>query len=222
MNAEIRVLNEMHNPHPPTQQLSLFTSDHQVQPLQMPDAEVLFYPCLFNAADCEQLFATLETEIAWRQDSATIFGRHHLLPRLTAWYGDLGKTYRYSGISMEPLPWTPTLRQIKLAIETVAEVEFNSVLLNFYRHGQDSMGWHSDDEPELGLNPVIGSVSLGGCRRFLLRHKGSKAVPKVELNLTNGSFLLMQGPTQHFWQHHVPKTKRPVDPRINLTFRVIQ
>lgn len=212
----------MHNPHPPPQQLSLFVSDSPAQQLQMPDAEVLFYPNPFKLADCEQMFATLAAEIAWRQDSATIFGRHHLLPRLTAWYGDPGKTYRYSGISMEPLPWTPTLRQIKAAIETIAQVEFNSVLLNFYRHGQDSMGWHSDDEPELGPNPVIGSVSFGGCRRFLLRHKTDQSISKVEVHLTNGSLLLMQGPTQHFWQHHVPKTKRHVDPRINLTFRVIQ
>ena len=210
----------MQNSHPP-HQLSLLTADSQAQQLQMPDAEVLFYPCLFKAADGEQMFAALETEIAWRQDSATIFGRHHLLPRLTAWYGDPGKTYRYSGIHMEPLPWTPRLRQIKTAVETIAEVEFNSVLLNFYRHGQDSMGWHSDDEPELGPNPVIGSVSFGGCRRFLLRHKTDTSISKVEVHLTNGSLLLMQGSTQHFWQHHVPKTKRPVDPRINLTFRVI-
>ncbi|WP_299487687.1 alpha-ketoglutarate-dependent dioxygenase AlkB [Acaryochloris sp. IP29b_bin.137] len=215
----MRKLNQQnYQPH----QISLLTSASQVQRLQMPDAEVLFYPCFFNDTNCEQMFAALEAEIAWRQDSATLFGRHHLLPRLTAWYGDPGKTYRYSGIRMEPLLWTPTLLQIKAAIETIAQVEFNSVLLNLYRHGQDSMGWHSDDEPELGLNPVIGSVSFGGCRRFLLRYKGDKSIPKVELNLTNGSLLLMQGPTQHFWQHHVPKTKRPVDPRINLTFRIIQ
>lgn len=214
-------MQKPHQPNPPPHQLSLLASDSQAQQLQMPDAEVLFYPCLFNAAGCEQMFAALEAEIAWRQDSATIFGRHHFLPRLTAWHGDPGKTYSYSGIRMEPLSWTSTLRQIKAAIEPIAQVEFNSVLLNFYRHGQDSMGWHSDDEPELGPNPVIGSVSLGGCRRFLLRHKMDKSISKVELHLTNGSLLLMQGPTQHFWQHHVPKTKRPVDPRINLTFRVI-
>lgn len=202
-------------------QLSLLVSDSPAQHLQMSDAEVLFYPSLFNSTNCEQMFAVLEAGIAWRQDSATIFGRHHLLPRLTAWYGDPGKTYCYSGVHMEPLPWTPTLRQIKKAIEAIAQVEFNSVLLNLYRHGQDSMGWHSDDESELGLNPVIGSVSLGGCRRFLLRHKTEKSMPKVEVPLTNGSFLLMQGTTQHYWQHHVPKTKQSVAPRINLTFRIV-
>ncbi|WP_366918614.1 alpha-ketoglutarate-dependent dioxygenase AlkB [Acaryochloris sp. IP29b_bin.148] len=187
----------------------------------MVDADVWFYPGSFTLAACSAIFAALQHEITWRQDSATIFGRRHLLPRLTAWYGDPGKSYRYSGIQMEPLPWTPTLRHIKAAIEPIAQVEFNSVLLNLYRHGQDSMGWHSDDEPELGSNPVIGSVSFGGCRRFLFRHKADRAIPKVELKLTNGSFLLMQGPTQHCWQHHIPKTKQPVEPRINLTFRVI-
>lgn len=207
--------------HDNSHQLSLLPSDRQAQLLQMPDAEVWFYPYIFNSADCEQIFAALEAEIAWRQDSATIFGLHHLLPRLTAWYGNPGKTYSYSGIRMEPLPWISTLRRIKAVIEPLAQVEFNSVLLNLYRHGQDSMGWHSDDEPELGDNPVIGSVSFGGCRRFLMRHKTDQSISKVELNLTSGSFLLMQGPTQHFWQHHVPKTKRPADPRINLTFRVI-
>lgn len=202
-----------------TSQLLLFPSNPQR--LQMSDADVWFYPEVFHEVEGNDIFAALQQEIAWRQDSATIFGRHHLLPRLTAWYGDPGKTYSYSGIHMEPLPWTPTLHHIKAVIEPIAQVEFNSVLLNLYRHGQDSMGWHSDDEPELGTNPVIGSVSLGGCRRFLLRHKTDKSIPKVEARLTNGSFLLMRGPTQHFWQHHVPKTQRPVEPRINLTFRVI-
>lgn len=211
-------LNQPHDPY----QLSLLASDRQVQRLQMPDAEVLFYPCIFKDTDCEQFFSTLAAEIMWRQDSATLFGRQYLLPRLTAWYGDPGKTYRYSGIHMEPVSWTSTLRQIKGMIETIAQVEFNSVLLNFYRHGQDSMGWHSDDEPELGLNPVIGSVSFGGCRRFLLRHKTNRSISKVELNLISGSLLIMAGQTQHFWQHHVPKTKRPVEPRINLTFRLIR
>jgi len=203
------------------QQLPLWSADPEGRRLQMPDAEVWFYPGAFDHTEANDIFATLQQEIAWRQDSATVFGRHHLLPRLTAWYGDPGKFYAYSGICMDPLRWTPTLLHIKAAVERIALVEFNSVLLNFYRHGQDSMGWHSDDEPELGPNPVIGSVSFGGCRRFLLKHKTYKALPKVELLLANGSFLLMQGPTQHFWQHHVPKTKRSVDPRINLTFRVI-
>jgi len=191
-----------------------------IAPQPLPDADIVFYPSLLNEQQSDRFFTELKQTIAWRQDSITIYGRSIPQPRLTAWYGDPGKSYTYSGITMHAVPWTLPLLELKAAVEAVAGVTFNSVLLNLYRDGNDSMGWHSDNEPELGQNPVIGSLSLGGTRRFMLRHRSGKSL-KHSLELTSGSFLLMQGTTQHYWQHQVPKTKRLVLPRINLTFRVI-
>ena len=151
-----------------------------------------------------------------------MFGKEVNLPRLTAWYGDKGKSYKYSGIEMNPNTWTPTLLIIKEKVETVAGFNFNSVLVNLYRNGQDYVSWHSDDESELGNNPTIASVSFGATRRFILRHKSNRDLGKVEVALTHGSLILMQGTTQHFWQHQVPKTAKKISPRINLTFRVIK
>jgi alkylated DNA repair dioxygenase AlkB len=188
--------------------------------LQLPDADIAFYPSVLDEQESDRFFTQLTETIDWRQDSITIYGRSMPQPRLTAWYGDTGKSYTYSGITMHPSPWTHTLLELKAKAEDVSGVVFNSVLLNLYRDGNDSMGWHSDDEPELGPSPVIGSLSLGGTRRFMLRHRAEKGL-KHQLELTSGSFLLMQGTTQHYWQHQIPKTKRPVAPRINLTFRVI-
>lgn len=186
----------------------------------MIDADVVFYRDFFDAEESDRLFQALYETTPWRQDTATLFGKTHRLPRLTAWHGDAGKSYAYSGILMHPAPWTPTLLQIKARVAEVTAVPFNSVLLNLYRSGQDSMGWHSDAESSLGRNPAIASVSLGGTRRFGFRHRRQKHL-RVNLELTHGSVLIMQGPTQHYWQHQVPKTAKQVDPRINLTFRVI-
>ncbi|WP_390883582.1 alpha-ketoglutarate-dependent dioxygenase AlkB family protein [Kovacikia minuta] len=188
--------------------------------LPLPDADITLYPSLLDESECAFFLTELTQTIEWRQDWITIYGRSLPQPRLTAWYGDPGKSYTYSGITMNPRLWTPTLLNLKAKVDALAGVAFNSVLLNLYRDGNDSMGWHSDDEPELGLNPMIGSLSLGGTRRFMLRHRFEKGL-KHELELTSGSFLLMQGKTQHYWQHQIPKTRRPVSPRINLTFRVI-
>ncbi len=189
--------------------------------LPLPDADLIFCPSLLDEPECTRLLTDLTRTIQWRQDWITIYGRSLPQPRLTAWYGDSGKSYRYSGITMHPVSWTPMLLALKAKVDAVAGVSFNSVLLNLYRDGNDSMGWHSDDEPELGLNPTIGSLSLGGTRRFLLRHRFQKEL-KHQLELTSGSLLIMQGTTQHYWQHQIPKTNRPIPPRINLTFRVIQ
>ncbi len=196
------------------------TIAQSVIPLQLPDADLVFYPFLLGPQEGDRLLKELVATIPWRQDWITVYGRSLPQPRLTAWYGDPGKTYTYSGITMQPIPWHALLLEMKAKVEAVSEVRFNSVLLNFYRDGKDSMGWHSDDEPELGPNPVIASLSLGGTRRLMLRHRFQPEL-KHELELTSGSLLLMQGKTQHYWQHQVPKTKRPVLPRVNLTFRVI-
>lgn len=202
-------------------QLGLFDEQTpSVVKLPLPDAEVFHYPVLFGQAESDALFTQLLDSIAWQQDSIRIYDRRIPLPRLTAWYGDAGTRYTYSGITMEPQPWAPALLQIKQAIEPLAGVKFNSVLLNLYRDGRDSVAWHSDDEPELGKNPVIGSVSFGATRRFCLRHQVDRSL-KQEIALTHGSLLLMQGTTQRFWQHQIPKTAKSVAPRINLTFRVI-
>ena len=165
-------------------------------------------------------FSQLKERVKWQQEEIKLYGRKILLPRLTAWFGDEGKTYMYSGITVEPEPWTPTLLEIKSRIEEVSDVTFNSVLLNYYRNERDSVSWHSDDEPELGKNPTIGSVSLGDVRTFQLKHKTDKSL-NISRDLPDGSYLEMAGSTQHHWLHQIPKRTRKIGPRINLTFRII-
>lgn len=184
------------------------------------DGEVLFFPNYFSKADSDRLFKSLIDSILWQQDQIRIFGKMIDLPRLTAWYGEKDLSYAYSGISMKSNLWTPDLLEIKKHIEKEAKVNFTGVLLNLYRDGKDSVAWHCDDEKELGINPVIGSVSFGATRTFKFRHLQDKIVEKVEL--THGSFVLMQKETQHKWEHEIPKTSKRLTPRINLTFRVIQ
>lgn len=149
-----------------------------------------------------------------------MFGKQLLLPRLTAWYGDKG--YTYSGLYNKPQPWLPVLLDLKERVEQASGHTYNSVLLNLYRGGNDSMGWHSDDEAELGKEPAIASLSFGGERRFSFKHRTRKDLKPVSVILANGSLLLMHGPTQHHWLHHIPRTKHPVQPRINLTFRHVK
>jgi alkylated DNA repair dioxygenase AlkB len=197
-----------------------FANDGLGEVLPMPNAEVTFYRNFFDSQESDRIFEILRDEINWRQDKMKLYGKEINLPRKTAWYGERDKSYTFSGIHLNPEPWTPTLLQVKERIEDVAKVQFNSVLLNLYRHGNDGISWHTDEEPELGENPIIGSVSLGGTRRFMFRHRQDKDI-RAEVELTDGSFLLMAGETQHFWQHQIPKTSRQVEPRINLTFRVI-
>jgi alkylated DNA repair dioxygenase AlkB len=190
-------------------------------PLGLSNADVVFYPAFFLPAVADDLFRQLLDTTAWRQDVICLFGRDVPLPRLTAWHGDEGTGYTYSGIANEPAPWTPPLLAVKRAIEPACEVAFNSVLLNRYRTGRDSVAWHSDDEPEFGDDPVIGSVSIGDTRTFQFRHKRDKSLTAA-VELTHGSLLVMRGPTQHNWVHRVPKTARAVGERINLTFRVVR
>lgn len=204
-------------------QLTLYSSDAaQPQLIEIEDGELVYYPQLFSVAQSDRWLTVLQATVQWRQDAIRMFGKLLPLPRLTAWYGDRGTTYSYSGITMQPSLWTAELQEIKSGVEAIAHQPFNSVLLNYYRQGRDSMSWHSDDEPELGQNPVIASVSFGGTRRFMLRHKFRRELSTVKLDLAHGSCLLMKGATQHFWQHQIPKTTKPVSPRINLTFRVIR
>lgn len=185
------------------------------------DAEVALWPAALAEDEATTLFDALRDCIAWQHEQVLIFGRWCQVPRLVAWYGDEGARYTYSGTQHEPLPWIPALEMIQQRITELTGRRFNSVLLNLYRHGRDGMGWHSDDEPELGPNPVIASVSLGAVRRFCLRHRSQKG-QKLDIPLPHGSLLLMSGTTQHHWLHAVPKTARPVGQRINLTFRQVE
>ena len=161
----------------------------------------------------------LHDSLEWHAEQIKIYGKTYWQPRLLAWYGDNGISYRYSGIEHLAIPWTPELIILKDKIENVTGVTFNSVLANKYRNGQDSMGWHSDDEKELGENPVIASLSLGEERKISFRSKFDKE--KLDLKLDSGSLLMMSGATQQNWQHAVTKTKKDIGVRINLTFRKI-
>jgi alkylated DNA repair dioxygenase AlkB len=182
--------------------------------------EASYWCSFFTQAEADSFLLQLVETIAWKQEPIKIFGKEVLQPRLTAWYGDEGKSYSYSGITMRPVIWTDVLLQIKQRVETIAGTSFNSALLNYYRNGQDSMGWHRDNEKELGINPVIASVSFGAARNFQLRLYGDKSRAKT-ITLTHGSLLLMRGETQHYWEHRVPKTTAALGARVNITFRVV-
>ncbi|WP_322405271.1 alpha-ketoglutarate-dependent dioxygenase AlkB family protein [Massilia luteola] len=164
-----------------------------------------------------EILARLLDETPWRADTVVVYGKRYLQPRLTAWYGEA--SYTYSGLTLQPLPLTPLLAQLRAAVEHVTGQRYNSVLLNYYRDGADSMGMHSDDEPELGPQPVIASLSYGATRTFLLRHRHTNRT--VRLDLTDGSLLLMAGTLQAHWQHGINKTAKLVGPRLNLTFRYV-
>jgi alkylated DNA repair dioxygenase AlkB len=183
------------------------------------NGEYIFIPNYFNKAESDLFLNNLKNNINWKQESMNMYGKQLNFPRLTAWYGDNDKPYSFSGIKLSPQPWNEELLEIKNKIENKALVNFNSVLLNRYRNGNDSISWHTDAEKELGQNPIIASVNFGATRKFQLRHIHTKE--KLEIELTHGSLLIMQGELQHFWQHQVPKTKQIITERINLTFRVI-
>lgn len=198
-----------------------FSNPHALEPLRVPDAEVLYASHVDFGEPDHALLAHLIEAIPWRSESIVLWGKTYVQPRLIAWYGDPGASYTYSGLTLTPLPWTPALLGIKQRVEQLSDAVFNSVLLNYYRDGQDSMGFHSDDEPELGPAPIIASVSLGDERTFVLRHKKKKQLKPIRLPLASGSVLLMRGDTQRNWRHAVEKEQRPCGPRINLTFRRI-
>ena len=187
----------------------------------LPDADIEYYSNFFDNGRANMIFEKLKNEIPWRQDNITVFGKTHPQPRLTALFGNEGKPYSYSNIVMQPNAWNPLLMFIKNEIEEICQGNFTTVLLNYYRDGKDSNGWHADNEKELGRNPVIASVSFGAERFFHLQHNTIKE-QKLKINLENGSLLIMKGSTQHFWKHQIPKTAAAIGPRINLTFRIIK
>ncbi len=188
----------------------------------LPDGLLYHLPQFLAPDDASALSAELTCSLAWQQHRLTLFGRERLTPRLCAWYGDSHARYGYSGQALEPLPWTAPLAALRQRLEAALGFTFNSVLANLYRDGADSMGWHSDDEASLGPQPVIASLSLGATRRFVLRHRQRRELPTLALPLESGSLLVMAGDTQRYWQHAVPKTRRPVAARVNLTFRQVQ
>lgn len=198
---------------------SLFQSDPIV--FNLPDATIVYYPHFFDEKEADAIFDQLKTTIPWQQDNIRVFGKTHPQPRLTALFGNEGKSYAYSNIKMQPHPWNPILQKIKSQIETVIDINFSTVLLNLYRDGKDSNGWHADNEKELGSNPIIASVSFGSERVFQLKHNSISGL-KQNILLENGSLLIMKGTTQQYWKHQIPKTTKPIGSRINLTFRVIK
>ncbi|HSF57165.1 MAG TPA: alpha-ketoglutarate-dependent dioxygenase AlkB [Candidatus Binatia bacterium] len=192
-----------------------------IEHIPMQDAEVHYLPNLPLAQTPDVVLRRLIDEVPWRAEKIVVWGRTYPQPRLIAWYGDAGMIYTYSGIQLTPLPWTGTLSDIKKRVEAAAGTNFNSVLVNYYRDHRDSMGLHSDDEPELGERPILASLSLGEDRTFILKHKRDNGLKPVRLKLASGSLLLMKGDTQRYWKHGIDKEIRPCGPRVNLTFRRI-
>jgi len=197
------------------------TPQNQALQIHLPDGELWFYAPFFNQAVSNQYLNDLLHTIPWQLDTIQLYGKKHPLPRLNAWFGDPGTEYTYSGITLQPEPWTSELLAIKYTIEQFTNCSFNSVLINRYRSGTDYIGWHSDNEKSLGLNPVIASLSFGASRKFKLRHQNNHLL-QHELLLTHGSLLIMKGATQHNWKHCLPKARKINEERLNLTFRFIQ
>ena len=185
------------------------------------DAEIFYDEHFLSNIEASTYFDVLREETDWQQDRIKVFGKEYDQPRLTALYANNKNPYTYSNITMHPTPFSPVLLEIKSKIEKTLNQTFTTCLLNLYRNGQDSNGWHADNEKELGKNPVIASVSLGAERLFHMKHRTDKT-QKLRLNLAHGSLLVMSGSTQHNWLHQIPKTKKNVGERINLTFRIIK
>ncbi len=188
--------------------------------LNLPDSSIVYYPEFFSLKESNNYFKSLLETVKWQQDDITVFGKTYKQPRLTAMYANNNESYSYSNITMTPHVFTKELMDIKTKVETIININFTTCLLNLYRNGQDSNGWHADNEKELGTNPIIASVSFGAERMFKLKHRQDKSLKK-DLVLQHGSLLIMKDETQHKWLHQIPKTKKEVGKRINLTFRFI-
>ena len=202
--------------------------DTGFEALDLPDADVRFAPAWLPPDQADALFAALRDDVRWEVHRLRMYGREIDSPRLSSWIGDAGTGYVYSRVRFEPNPWPPALAALRARVDAAAGVAMNSVLANLYRDGNDAMGWHADDEPELGPRPVIASLSLGAPRRFVLRRRPPRGarvraadLERHDIELPHGSLLLMSGSTQANWHHALPRTAKPVGPRINLTFRRI-
>jgi alkylated DNA repair dioxygenase AlkB len=198
-----------------------FADDRRLVRLPMPDADVVLQRVFDPGGASAEVMARLVAETPWRSETVTLWGKTWVQPRLLSWHGDDGASYVYSGTRFEPAPWTPLLEDLRGRVEAAAGLTFNSVLLNYYRDHRDSMGMHSDDEPELGREPVIASLSFGETRTLTFRHRTDKSQRSWSLPLPDSSLLLMKGRTQACWQHGIAKVAGPCGARVNLTFRRI-
>ncbi|GGM26991.1 alpha-ketoglutarate-dependent dioxygenase AlkB family protein [Pseudomonas asuensis] len=189
--------------------------------VDLPDADILFYEHWVASGEANDWLIELIRQTPWEQPQVRVYGKSYSTPRLVAWYSDPGIDYEYSSLAHPSLPWTALLDEIRGRVSQFCEHPFNGVLINYYRNGQDAMGWHSDNEAVLGKNPTIASLSLGVARRFDLRRRGAQRI-EHSIELTHGSLLIMRGATQHYWQHQVARTMRSISPRLNLTFRWIR
>ncbi|WP_434360844.1 alpha-ketoglutarate-dependent dioxygenase AlkB [Parasalinivibrio latis] len=196
--------------------MDLFNHSHHW--IEIDDGLLLWHPGFIAGPEADALFDTLSTSLNWRQLPVWMFGKLVDQPRLMDWYGD--EPYSYSGLSLEAKTTPLILRALKERCEDACGFQFNSVLANLYRSGEDYMGWHKDNEAELGQQPVVASVSLGATRKFSFKHDITGK--KIDFSLSHGDLLVMAGKTQQFWKHALPKTKRVHSPRINLTFRNIK
>lgn len=202
-------------------QLDLFGEEKDPrQIININNGQYIYIPNFYSKVKADSLFETLKNTIQWDQQKMLMYGKEVMFPRLTSWYGDQDKPYTFSGITLQPYIWTDELLEIKKDIEVLSNVSYNSVLLNRYRDGNDSISWHTDAENELGMNPIIASVNFGQERVFQLKHMNTNE--RIDILLEHGSLLVMMGELQHYWKHQLPKSKKPMNERINLTFRVIQ
>ena len=186
---------------------------------EVQNGTLIYYESFLSQVEAGLIFKYFKETLPFHQGTITLFGKTHAIPRLEAFFATENKTYTYSGKTLQTHQFTTELLALKSKIEAISLEKFNCVLVNLYRNGQDSNGWHADNEPELGKNPVIASLSLGATRRFDLRHNLTNE--KISFDLTNGSLLLMKGEMQHFWKHQIAKTKKVNELRINLTFRML-
>lgn len=202
-------------------QLDIFSSEPtHGEPVKINNGEYIYIPDFYDKAKADKYLNRLIEDIKWEQESMKMYGKEIPFPRLTAWYGDNDKPYSFSGITLQPHPWSPGLLKVKKDIEEVVKLSFNSVLLNRYRDGKDSISWHTDAEKELGKNPVIASLNFGAERKFQLKHKDTNE--RIDILLKHGSLLIMQGELQHYWKHQIAKSKKITQERVNLTFRIIK
>ena len=203
-------------------QPSLFDNEPDTptrQTFALGDSEIQYVANAFTAREADRLLQSLLDAIPWRTATMTIAGQKRPLPRLQCWMADQGRSYSYSGLKLSPHPWNPDVLRIKARLEQLCEHSFNSVLLNYYRGGSDSVSWHADDETELGPNPIVASVSLGAQRTLEFKPKFKITTPKKQIVLGSGSILIMGKTIQNNWLHQLPKISGNIEPRISLTFR---